>query len=93
MKILSEFDELLRKSKNDLRMSIFFKTEKKLTQFLLDPTIMNLDERIHLNDPIVLEAFKLSRDMCSAISKRRLNLLNKMIEIKTKKLISKSNYV
>ena len=84
MKILSEYDDLLKTSKNNLRISIFMQSENKLAQFLLDPTSMNLEERIHLNDPIVTEAYKLSRDICSAISKQRMNKLNEMQEKKKK---------
>jgi hypothetical protein len=79
-KILAEFDQILEKAKTNLRISKFMKSEDTLTQFVLDPTSMNLTERVHINDPIVPQVFKLSRDLCYVINKRRTKLLKEMKE-------------
>ena len=81
-KIWNEMGEHLLKTKNNLSIEYFSSSQDTMTQFLLDPTSMNLDLRVHMLDPIVPELFKLSRDLCSAISKRRTNMLN---DLKTKK--------
>ena len=77
-KILTEFAEILQKSKNGLKLEDFSVCEKALTQLVLDPSSMNLETRVHLSDPILPELFNVSRDLCSALCKRRLNLLNEM---------------
>ena len=77
-KILFEMDQKLEQSKNKIRISNFKKSEETLTQFILDPTSMNLKERVHVNDPIVPDLFKLSRDICYSINKRRMKLLEDM---------------
>ena len=83
-KILIEFDELLKDSKNKLNMEMFKQSEEILTQFVLDPTSMNLNDRVHINDPIVPHIFKLSRDLCYAINKRRTKLLKELSEERNK---------
>ena len=51
---------------------------EKLTQFLLDPTSMNLTKRVHINDPVNPELYRVSRDLCSHIHKERLKLLGEL---------------
>ena len=82
-KILIEMDQKLEDSKNNLRISKFMNSEETLTQFILDPTSMNLKERVHVNDPIVPELFRLSRDICYSINKRRMKLLEDMKKSET----------
>ena len=82
-KILIEIEEKLQDSKNCLKISTLLKSEKTLTQFILDPTSMNLDVRVHMTDPIVNDLFKLSRDLCYSINKRRMKLLQEMKEKKS----------
>ena len=79
-----EFDDVLQHSKNELRVQNFLKSDDILAQFVLDPTSMHLTVRIHVNDPIVPQLFKLSRDICSAINKRRTTLLKQKAETETK---------
>ena len=76
-------DQKLEDSKNNLRISKFMNSEETLTQFILDPTSMNLKERVHVNDPIVPELFRLSRDICYSINKRRMKLLEDMKKSET----------
>ena len=74
-RILAQFDDLLKLSKNELRIYDFLQTEHSLTQFILDPTSMDLTKMVHINDPILQKVFSFSRDMCFAICKRRTSLL------------------
>ena len=55
----------------------FVETNEILIQFVLDPSSMNLSPRVHINDPILPELFKLSRDLCFAINKKSLHDLAK----------------
>ena len=63
------------------------------TQFVLDPTSLNLDNstRINSSDPIVGELINNSRDLCYSIHTERMKLLKniekkqKTMEIKKKK--------
>ena len=76
--------KVLENSANKLKISTFLKSEDLLTQFVLDPTSMNLTDRVHMNDPIVPKMYKLSRDYCYAINKRRNQLLKDMKDNLTK---------
>ena len=71
-----EFSEILETSKNSLKIEEFSNCEVALTQLVLDPSSMNLHARVHMADPVLPELFKVSHDLCAAICKRRLNLLN-----------------
>ena len=77
-RILIEFDQVLEKSANNLKITSFLESEDKLSQFVLDPTSMNLPNRVHTSDSIVPQMYKLSRDYCYAINKRRNQLLKDM---------------
>ena len=73
-KILTEFSETISKSQNCLDISYLSSSENTLTQLVLDPSSMNLPNRVHVSDPILPELFTLSRDLCFAICKRRSRL-------------------
>ena len=47
----------------------------RLTQFVLDPTSLNLKVRISNSDPNIAAFFKLSRDFCHSAHTRRMNIL------------------
>ena len=49
----------------------------ELTQFILNPTSLNLHRRINVNDPMLNLFFQTSRDICFSINERRLKLLKK----------------
>ena len=61
--------------------------EDLLCQFILDPTSLNLKTRVSLNDPLVPQFYKLSRDFCFLLDKTRIGLLKQMEET------SKNNFV
>ena len=46
-------------------------SSSQLTQFILDPSSMNLKHRVDIRHPILPSLFQLSRDYCFAIDKRR----------------------
>ena len=47
----------------------------ELTQFILDPTSLNLKHRINSCDPNIENIFKISQDYCYAIHKKRISIL------------------
>ena len=49
-----------------------------LTQLILDPTSFNLKKRVSTSDPILMEIFKLSRDICNHVHLKRMKMLNKL---------------
>ena len=63
-------------SESAIEFSELLKDKQELCQFILDPTSMNLSERINLNDPLLGSFFQVSRDLCFTINERRLKLLN-----------------
>ena len=58
-----------------LNFDNFLENEEITCQFILDPTSLNLSERISPNDPILNNFFKLSRDFCYLLDKTRLKML------------------
>ena len=56
-----------------------------LTQFLQDPNSLTLDNkvRLHVDDPISREIFKIARDLCYAANCERIKKLKKLEEEKT----------
>ena len=77
-KILPEFSKLCAQTKNHLNFEDFMQNKDKLCQFILDPTSLNLPMRVSMQDPLVLEFFRLSRDFCHTIDKTRIALLKRL---------------
>ena len=86
-RIMNEMDQLLQTSESNLEISNFVQTEVNLTQFVLDPSSMNLYPRVHIKDPILPRLFKLSRDLCFAINKIRNKGLQDLMQERQDKLI------
>ena len=61
----------------DAGLDIDLKTFKdtKFIQFVLDPSSMNLQKRVNINDPILPSLFQLSRDFCFSIDRSRSKIL------------------
>ena len=76
MKILPEFHKLCTLSRNKIDFENICQNQETLTQFILDPTSLNLSERLSLSDPMLNDFFKLSRSFCYKIDKTRIELLN-----------------
>ena len=81
---------VLQKLKNSLKISDYALSEITLTQFVLDPTSMNLETRVHMDDQILPELFQLSLDYCFAICKKISNMLNEL-KVKKEKLQKQSS--
>ena len=77
-RIFSEFRQLCRLTTNCIDFDEISKNEENVTQFILDPTSLNLPVRVSLSDPLVSEFFKLSRQFCYTIDKTRIRLLKKL---------------
>ena len=54
-----------------------------LTQFILDPTSINLRKRVHISDPIVPELYRISRDLCNHIHSERMKQLSDLVKRRT----------
>ena len=61
----------------DANIDINIKTfnDPQFTQFVLDPSSMNLRKRVNMNDPILPSLFQLSRDFCFSIDRNRTKSL------------------
>ena len=79
-KILEEFKQLCTLTKNHIQFDEISDNEEVLCQFILDPTSLNLNTRVSLNDPLVPQFYKLSRDFCFLLDKTRIGLLKQMEE-------------
>ena len=59
----------------NLNFTLLSENEADLCQFLLDPTSLNLKQRINPVDPNLSKYFDISRSLCNSINIRRLNIL------------------
>ena len=73
-----ELHTLLSATISYIDPDVIIENKQIFTQFCLDPASMNLQERVHINDPMLTNLFWLSRDFCSAIDKKRMTLLREM---------------
>ena len=76
-RILEEFSYLCLQSQSNINFSNILSDSEKLCQFILDPTSINLEERISPNDPLVTDFFRLSRDICYSVNEKRIKFLKK----------------
>ena len=75
-RILPELEALCRKTDSNPDIHDIFSDKNKLSQFILDPTSLNLHSRINASDPQVGQIFQLCRDYCFSIHKCRMKILN-----------------
>ena len=75
-RILIEYQEILKKHKNPLLPHTY--SDQVLCQFILDPSSINLHQRISSNSQLFTDLIKISRDFCFAIHSRRIKLLKSM---------------
>ena len=83
-RILPELESLCTKSRSRPDFDSIVKDRKKLCQFILDPTSLNLTSRISLNEPNLESFFRKSRDLCFSIHNRRMNILEKKKKLAVK---------
>ena len=76
--ILKQIEALTNSCVSNLNFTDYLKDEQTLTHYLLDPSSMNLQTRVHVNDPVLPELFKLSRDLCYQLDKKRRAKLNSL---------------
>ena len=74
-KLFCEYFTLCKLTRNCLNFENFLENEELTCQFNLDPTSLNLPERVSPNDPILKNILNLSRDFCYLLDKTRLKLL------------------
>ena len=77
IRIFEEYSYLCMQSESGVNFSDIMSDSDKLSQFILDPTSLNLERRINVNDPFLNTFFETSRDLCFCINERRLKLLKK----------------
>ena len=83
LRILNEYSYLCLNSISGVSFENILSDNKKLCQFILDPSSINLKNRIHPTDPLLGSFFSISRDICFSINERRIKLLNDMKEQKS----------
>ena len=74
-RMLPEYKVLCFQSKTRLDFEEVTCDPKILTQFILDPSSFNLENRVNVSDPILPSLFQLTRDYCNAIHTKRMNTL------------------
>ena len=57
---------------SDINFHELYENKEELCQFILDPSSMNLNKRININDEILPELFNISRNLCHSINVKRL---------------------
>ena len=60
-----------------IELQQYLENNEMLTQWLVDPTSMNLPVRVNISDPALPSLFKLIRDFWNAIHTKRMQLLKK----------------
>ena len=74
-RIFPEFTLLCQQSKSKPDFHSIQNDKTQLCQFILDPSSLNLANRISVSDPQLDSFFKLSRDYCYSIHSRRMKIL------------------
>ena len=81
--MLQEMAEVCSKSTFDIEHIFSEVNPEYLTQFLLDPTSINLRKCVKMSDPIVPDLYKISRDLCNHIHSERIKQLGELAKRKT----------
>ena len=74
--ILEEIEKLCEKTKSNISFNEIVSDEHELCQFILDPTSLNLKQRVSPYDPVLGDLFKSSRILCHKVNNTRWNILN-----------------
>ena len=72
-RIFPEFSKICKTTKSNASFEDILQSNEALCQFILDPTSLNLEKRVNINDPVLPELFRLSRDYCFAVNSIRIN--------------------
>ena len=81
-RMLPEYQKLCSEAKSSIEFQAITSENTTLCQFILDPASFNLSSRVHMNDPILGQLFRLSRDYCYAINSVRMKILKTKENIK-----------
>ena len=76
-KKLLEFEHLCSLTSPTIYFSNILEDKTELCQFLLDPTSLNLKQRVSTTHPQVVDFFKISRHLCHMINTERLKILDR----------------
>lgn len=76
-RILNEYRALCNQTKSFIPFDIIYSKSETFCQFVLDPASFNLTHRVHINDPILGEFYKVSRDYCYAVNATRMRILDR----------------
>ena len=77
-RVLSQISALCKLTQIPIQFEYYVKNEELLTQFILDPSSMNLKFRVNIRDPLLSQFFCLSRDLCYLLDKERLSILKNL---------------
>ena len=75
-RIFPEYYEACRTTKSKLNFLDICENDNTLTQFILDPSSLNLKNRVHMSDEALHTLFKISRDYCFTINSRRMRKIS-----------------
>ena len=81
MRIFQEYAYLCLNSCSGVDFCELLSDNEKLCQFILDPTSLNLQNRVNPSDPMLGSFIQTSRDICFGISELRLKLLRSKEEL------------
>ena len=70
-KLILDLRIICIKSRSTINFDKIAEDEQLLCHFVLDPTSLNLPTRVQMNDPILGDFFRLSRDFCHLMDKTR----------------------
>ena len=70
-----EIKKLCEKTRTNITFNEIASDEHQLCQFILDPTSLNLKQRVSPYDPLLEDFFKSSRVLCHKINNTRWNIL------------------
>ena len=75
-RIFPEYYEACRITKSKLNFEDICENDDVLTQFVLDPSSLNLEKRVHMSDPALQTLFKISRDYCYTVIAMRMKKIS-----------------
>ena len=78
LRILFQMELICTHAKSGINFNFLLQNPNHLTQFILDCTSINLENRISEFDEICPLVFNLSRDLCHSIVKKRNHKLKQL---------------
>ena len=75
LRIIEKMSVIFQDSVNNVNIMQYRQDPELLTQFILDPSSLNLPVRVNTNDPVLPSLFQSSRDLCFTINQERMKIL------------------